>query len=423
MPDVTTARSLREDVDDWMMLRADAPLDRWGVYRRLHEESPCYWREGQLFLARHADCLAVLRDNRLFLNGFEIDSPLVAATMKRLDPDRRQRYREVLEHQLCWLTSSNGAKHVALRTLATRVFSVRAIEDMRARIIREIDDRLDTLASRETIELVGDFAYQLPLTIISEMLDIPEDVRESIHVAWHGMTALIGKPPELVPEAIDEAHAGMVALEARLKAVMDLRRGAKTTDLLARLLAAYEEDGSALAERDIMGIIAQMVIAGHQTTQDTIASAVHELFRHRDQWDAVVVDPSLIPNAVEEVLRYRTPGQMIGRTAAADTEVAGIAVPAGTRITCLLGAANRDPAVFETPERFDIRRPNAKAHVAFSGGNHFCLGASLSRMEVTGFLTRFAARFPNADRLHANVEWIPNTFLLGLRRLDIRLRP
>lgn len=416
------ARPLTDDVRDWLSLRADAPLDRWGVYARLRKEAPSFAFGGQKFLSRHADCSAVLRDNRNFLSGFDIESPSYQSMLAKLSDKKRIKYQEVLEHQLRWLNSSNGSKHVALRTLATRVFSMRAIEDMRARVQREVDERLEELSSRDTIEIISDFAYQLPLTIISEMLDIPEEVRESIHTSWQSMTQLIGNPPERVPHVIDEVHAGMAELESRLKHTFDLRRGQQTTDLLSRLLAAGEEAGGEITEREIMGIVAQMVIAGHQTTQDTIGNALLELFTHRDQWDALKAEPDLVPNAVEEVLRYRTPGQMISRDARTDMEIGEHFFPAGTRVTCLLGSANRDAEIFADPDRFDIRRENARQHLAFSQGVHFCLGASLSRLEVGIFLKTFSARFPNAHLAEQRTEWLPNSFLLGLKALHVRLR-
>jgi cytochrome P450 len=417
---------LGDDVRAWLSLSPSARLDRFGVYRRLREEAPAYVHNGDVLLSRHEDCTAVLRDHKTFLSGFDRESARNQEISAALNPARRRKYDEVINHQLRWLTSSNADKHVALRSLATRVFSLRAIEEMRERIQREVDDRLDELATRGTIEIISEFAYQLPLTIISEMLDIPEEVRESIHRSWQSMTKLIGNPPETIPDVIDEAHAGMADLEERLKQTFDLRRGQQTTDLLKRMLDAQGDEGGMLNERDIMGIVAQMVIAGHQTTQDTIGNALFELFGDRAQWEAVCQEPASIPNAVEEILRFRTPGQMVSRTARIDSNIAGHAIAAGTQITCLLGSANRDEAVFDDADRFHISRSNARQHLAFSSGVHFCLGASLSRMEVEIFLATFSRRFPNA-RLTGGAsagsapEWLPNTFLLGLKELHVSL--
>jgi cytochrome P450 len=413
-------QDLRADVDDWLTLKSGSET-RFNVYRRLRREAPVFALGPNHLLSRHADCSAVLRDHKRFLSGFDPDSPQIEAMRRQLPPEQRSKYEAVLAHQLRWLTSNNAEKHVALRTLATRVFSLRAIEQMRERVQQEIDTRLDELAGRDTVEIIADFAYQLPLTIISEMLDIPVEVRESIHHSWQSMTKMIGNPIEVVPDVIDEVHAGMAELEARLRQTFALRRGQQTTDLLKRMLDVQEDESVGLSEQDVMGIVAQMVIAGHQTTQDTIGNALFELLTHREQWERLVDDQAGVADAVEEVLRYRTPGQMIGRVARDDCEIAGTPIAAGTRVTCLLGSANRDEAVFADADRFEIGRADARQHLAFSSGVHFCLGASLSRLEVTSFLTAFARRFPNAQLLSPEPNWIPNSFLLGLRELHVRL--
>jgi cytochrome P450 len=412
--------SLQQDVNDWLSLRSDSEA-RFEVYRRLREESPVFALPTGLLLSRHADCQAILRDHKRFLSGFDPDGPQVARMRASLPLEQRHKYEEVLAHQLRWLTSSNAEKHVALRTLATRVFSLRAIEEMRERIQREIDDRLTEVEARGEVEIISEFAYQLPLTIISEMLDIPEEVRESIHSSWQSMLKMIGNPIEVVPAVIDEVHAGMVQLEEQLKRTFDLRRGQETTDLLKRMLEVQDDESTGLTEHDVMGIVAQMVIAGHQTTQDTIGNALYELLTHQDQWQQLVDNPGAVPNAVEEVLRYRTPGQMVGRVAKEDCTIGGHRLAAGTRVTCLLGSANRDDAVFDAGDEFDVSRPNAKQHLAFSSGVHFCLGASLSRLEVSLFLENFTHRFPKARLLTQKIEWLPNTFLLGVRQLQISL--
>jgi len=413
--------SLAQDVDSWLSLKSGSEA-RFAVYRRLREESPVFELASGRLLARHGDCLAVLRNHKQFLSGFDPDGPQIVEMRDSLPLEQRRKYEEVLAHQLRWLTSSNAEKHVALRTLATRVFSLRAIEEMRERVQREIDDRLDELAPRGEVEIISEFAYQLPLTIISEMLDVPEEVRESIHSSWQSMLKMIGNPIGVVPAVIDEVHAGMARLEAQLKHTFDLRRGQETTDLLKRMLDVQEDESTGLSEQDVMGIVAQMVIAGHQTTQDTIGNALYELLTHREQWQRLVAEPSLVPNAVEEVLRYRTPGQMIGRVAKDDYEIDGVQIPAGSRVTCLLGSANRDEGVFTDSDEFDVRRPNAKQHLAFSSGVHFCLGASLSRLEAGLFLETFTRRFPDARLLTQDVEWLPNTFLLGVRELRVGLK-
>ncbi|MGE0773770.1 MAG: cytochrome P450 [Sphingomonadaceae bacterium] len=419
---LTETPSLMDDVETWLALEGDVSALRWNVYARLQAERPFLDHGGTTLVTKHRHCRAILMDNKSFLSGYDKDSAQVRQASDLLDAVRREKYHEVIDHQLRWLTSSDGTKHAGLRSLASRVFSLRAIETMRERIQLEIDNRLDELADQGEVELISQFAYQLPLTIISEMLDIDEDVRQVIHDAWQCMTKMIGTPPERVPFVIDEVHASMTRLEADLKRTFALRRGRQTTDLLARLLDAAAEEGGDIGEQDIMGVVAQMVIAGHQTTQDTIGNGLYELLRHPDQWRLLCDNCELVPNAVEEVLRFHTPGQMAYRTAAQDIEIEGHHIAAGSHITCLLGAANRDREIFSEPQEFDATRPNAKQHLAFGLGVHHCLGASLARMEAISFFTTVARRFPDVRLVDRDPGWLPNNFLHGLAELRVELR-
>jgi cytochrome P450 len=413
---------LLDDVETWLGLDGDVSALRWEVYARLQAESPFLAHGGTTLVSNHRHCRAILMDNKSFLNGYDRDSAHVRHASDLLDAVRREKYHEVIDHQLRWLTSSDGAKHAGLRSLASRVFSLRAIETMRGRIQLEIDSRLDELPDQGEVELISEFAYQLPLTIISEMLDIDEDVRQVIHDAWQSIIKMIGTPPERVPLVIDEVHSSMTRLEEHLKRTFALRRGRQTTDLLARMLDAADEEGGVIGEQDIMGVVAQMVIAGHQTTQDTIGNGLYELLRNPEQWRLLCDNGDLVPNAVEEVLRFHTPGQMAYRTASQDIEIDDYHIAAGAHITCLLGAANRDPAIFSAPQAFDVTRSNAKQHLAFGLGVHHCLGASLARMEATSFFATVARRFPDVRLVDPDPRWLPNNFLHGLAELRVSLR-
>lgn len=418
----TINRTLTSDVEEWLALEKDVSVLRWDVYSRLQRESPFLDHGDTLFVSRYSDCRTILQDNRNFLNGYEVESDRVRNVAETLDPVRRDKYRAVIDHQLRWLTSSDGNKHTSLRSLATRVFSLRAIEEMRDRVQREVDIRLDELAGRDSIEIISEFAYQLPLTIISEMLDLDEEVSELIHEAWQCMVKMIGTPPERVPLVIDEVYDSMIKLEQGLKQTFAVRRREGTTDLLSRLLSAAADEGDTITEDDIVGVVAQLVIAGHQTTQDTIGNGLFLLLANRDQWHAICENAELVPNAVEEILRYHTPGQMAYRTARTDMVVNENRIAAGSHITCILGAANRDPEIFDDAKRFDIRRPNAKQQLAFGSGVHHCLGASLARLEATIFFATLARRFPNTELLDHDPKWLPNNFLHGLAQLHVRLR-
>jgi cytochrome P450 len=414
--------STMDKVDAWLSLEGDVSSLRWDVYSSLQREAPFLPHADTLFVARHGSCCKILMNSKSFLNGYDRDSPRIRNAAESLDPVRREKYYEVINHQLRWLTSSDGSKHAALRNLTARVFSLRAIESMRECVQLEVNNRLDELANRDEFDIVSEFAYQLPLTIISEMLDIDGPTGEVIHAAWQCMIKMIGTPPEHVDLVIDDVYDGMLNLETHLKILFDQRRGQKTTDLLAKLLGAADEEGGTISERDIMGVVAQMVIAGHQTTQDTIGNGLFELLSHPEQWRSICENGALVTNAVEEILRYHTPGQMAFRTASEDVEVDGFPISAGSHITCLLGAANRDNDIFENPDSFDIYRENARQHLAFGMGVHHCLGSSLARIEAATFFATLATRFPHTELMDTDPSWIPNNFLHGLSGLRIRLR-
>ncbi len=414
--------ALVEEFRAWETMQPGASGRRWDLYRRLRHEAPRYRSGAKIYFSLYEDCKEILSNSQTYRNGFDPHGPVARGVREYLSADQQQRYDAVLDHQLRWLTSRNGVSHSALRNLANRVFTPGAISAMQNRIQREIDDRLEELDPRESFDIISEFAFQLPLTIISEMLDIPVDLRDSIHESWVSMTGIVGAASEQIPDFIDKAYEGMRQLEDRMREVISLRRGARTTDLLTRLLAA-QEDEKGITEADIIGVVTQMVIAGHQTTQDTIGSALFELLSSRHKWEALCGDRALIPNTVEEVLRFRTPGQMIGRTVAKDTKLGDADLQEGEQVICLLASANRDEGIFSNPDDFEIKRENAKLHMSFSRGSHFCLGAALSRMEVTCFLTTLAQRYPKVQMLQSEVEWIPNNFLLGIRELQISLGP
>src|SRR6202789_3286639 len=406
--------TLEQDFGAWATMQPGASARRWDLYRRLRREAPRLRQRGKVYLSTFDDCRDVRANATQFRNG-----PAVDKVMTLLNGEQKKRYAAILDHQQRWLTSRNGSAHSNLRGLANRVFTPRAINDMKARIQLEIDTRLEDLTKRDSVEIISEFAFHLPMTIISEMLPISEDLRESIHQSWIQMTGMIGADAEHIPMVVDEAYRGMKQLESRMREVMNLRRGSNTTDLLARLLAAQEDEQGVATEEDIVGIVTQMVIAGHQTTQDTIGNALYELLSDREQWNALCEDQTLIPNTVEEVLRFRTPGQMIGRTVTVKAQIGDLEVTPGEQVVCLLASANRDEDMVKDSDSFDIERENAKLHLAFSRGAHFCLGAALSRMEVTSFLTTLARRFPDSRLLSENVEWLPNNFLLGVRELQV----
>jgi cytochrome P450 len=226
--------------------------------------------------------------------------------------------------------------------------------------------------------------------VIADLLAVPADRREDF-LRW-GAAAAATLDPGLPLRRYLAAERGLRAMHAFLRGHFARLRRDPGDDLVSRLVALPDDE--ALTERELHATVMLLLGAGFETTVNLLGNAVVLLDAHRDQWDALRADPAGWDGAVEEVLRHDSPVQLTGRSITRDTEIAGTHLPAGTRVTLLLGAANRDPAVFDDPARFDVTRRNARDHLAFSGGIHYCIGAGLARLEGVVGLRVLTERFP-----------------------------
>ena len=244
------------------------------------------------------------------------------------------------------------------------------------------------------MDLIADFAFRLPVTVICEMLGIPKEEHEVFHMGARTGGRLLDPVP-LSRAEIDEANAGSLMQAEYFRSLFELRRRQPGEDLTSQLVQA-EEEGSKLSNEELTANIILLFGAGHETTVNLIGNGLLALARNPDQLRLLQSDPSLIANAIEEFLRYDSSVQLTGRTALEDVEVGGIAVAKGESVLCLLGAANRDPAVYPDPDRLDITRPNIRP-LSFGGGIHFCLGAQLARIEGEVAIVDAAAPLPEAE--------------------------
>jgi len=287
-------------------------------------------------------------------------------------------------------------EHTRYRRLVSRAFSARAVTRLRERTLQIADELLDGLeddaAAGRPVDLVRRYASLLPVTVISEMLGVPVEMREQF-LAWGD-----GATPSLDIGVDWRTHRNvernLVELDAWFRGhLADLRRS-PGDDLLSSLVTAADEDGERLTEQEVLATGALVFGAGFETTVNLIGNGAGLLFAHPEQRRLLAEDPSLWPNAVDEILRIDSPVQRTGRRATRETTVHGVSIAAGELVLLVLGAANRDPQVFADPHTFDVQRPNARDHVAFSSGIHFCLGAALARMEGQVALQALFERFP-----------------------------
>jgi hypothetical protein len=282
--------------------------------------------------------------------------------------------------------------HTRYRRLVSKVFTARAVAALEPRVEAIADDLLDEMEQHDLVDLVEYFAAPLPVRVIAEILGIPEEMQPKM-LEW-GNAAAVTLEPAMTYRQFREAAAALRNIHRRLAEHLANLRRDPGDDLLSKL-AVLVDDGDTLDDVELRTTALLVIGAGFETTVNLIGNGVVQLLRHPEQLDAAKRDPSLWPNAVDEILRFDSPVQVTGRVVAEDTEVCGEEIPAGRFVVTMLGGCNRDPEVFEQPQRFDILRENARDHLAFSSGIHFCLGASLARMEAAIAFRKMFDRFPD----------------------------
>jgi hypothetical protein len=308
--------------------------------------------------------------------------------------------------------------HTRFRRLVSRAFTPRATAAFEPVVQRTADGLLDALDLRSgTVDLVETYAAQLPVLVIADLLGVPVERREDF-LRW-GAAAAVTLDPGLSFGRYVAAERALRAMHAFLREHFDRLRREPAEDLVSRLVGLPQDE--ALTERELHATVMLLLGAGFETTVNLLGNGVVLLDAHRDQREALMAEPAGWDGAVEEVLRHDSPVQITGRTAKADAVVAGREVPAGSRVTVLLGAANRDPEVFADPARFDVARANARDHLAFSAGIHYCVGAGLARLEGVVCLRALAERFPELRVSGRPVRRDLQT-LRGFEHLPVTLR-
>ncbi|MBI5949015.1 MAG: cytochrome P450 [Chloroflexi bacterium] len=314
---------------------------------------------------------------------------------------------------------SDPPRHTRLRSLVSQAFTPRMIEQLEPRIAAIADELVSAMAQKSACDLVEELAYPLPVIVIAEILGVPAEDRamfkkwsdEVVSTLGGGFDGQAGQVPDATFEAMREYFTRMA----------DARRAEPRADLISGLVRA-EIDGARLSFDELLQMLVLLLVAGNETTTNLIGNAVLALMEHPDQLHRIYNDPSLLPSAIEEVLRFSSPVQATARVAMRDTEVSGRTVRAGQQAVTWLAAANRDARAFPDPDTFDVgRAPNR--HLAFGLGIHFCLGAPLARMEARIALGAFLAhiqRFRRAD--DGPLPRVPTFIMRGVRSLPITYR-
>ncbi len=378
-------------------------------YERMRATDPMHLTPLGMYVAsRHAEASLVLRDKRFGKEYAE-------RSARRYGP-------KIMEEPLfksfgLTMLQQDPPDHTRLRGLVVKAFTARRVEDMRPRIQQVVDETLDRIVPQGKMDLIEDFAFRLPVTIICDMLGIPDEHRELFYTGSRDSGRIL-EPVPLTPEEIKQGNARSAMSEMYFQQLFELRRKSPGDDLTTQLVQA-EEDGSKLTNEELTANIILLFGAGHETTVNLIGNGLLALYRNPDQLALLKAKPELITNAIEEFLRYDSSVQMTGRVTLEDIDdLGGKRIPKGESVLCLLGSANHDPAVYpDHPERLDITRPNVRP-LSFGGGIHFCLGAQLARLEAEVAISTLLRRLPDLRLDDAeNPEWRPSFVLRGLKQL------
>ena len=316
------------------------------------------------------------------------------------------------------LLNIDPPKHTRVRGLAARAFTPKAIEAWRPRVVEMVDEILDRVEADGGCDLVPTLAFPLPFQVISELLGMPTDDREQLR-AWSQAITLTLEPL-ITPEERKAATEASSHMQHFVEAVIDERRKApRENDLLSALIAA-EEQGDRLSNLELLSMVLLLFVAGHETTVNLIGNGTRLLMEHPDVLARFRADRSLDASAVDELLRMDGPVQFTARATLEDVDFGDAVVEKGSVVMPVLGAANHDPADFADPDSLILDRPNAASHMALGSGIHFCLGASLARLEAQIAIGRFVRRFSTIEYA-GEPEWAPRISLRGMAKLPLQV--
>ncbi len=368
---------------DLRRLDAGFYADPFPVYRALREHQPVKrLADGSLFLTRWADLDRIYRDTKTFSS------------------DKHEEFRPkygaspLYEHHTTSLVFNDPPLHTRVRRLIAGALMPRAIAAMEPGLQALVGRLLDAIEARGEADLIEDFAAAIPIEVIGNLLGVPVEERGPLR-GW-SLAILGALEPVVTPEVAARGNAAVVEFLDYLRELVARRRarpGDASTDVLTRLIEG-EADGERLTEPELLHNCIFLLNAGHETTTNLIGNGLELLIRFPAERARLLAEPGLITTAIEEFLRYESSNQLGNRRAVAETEIGGVAVTAGTLLTLCIGAANRDPARFEEPDRLDVgRQPNR--HLAFAGGPHMCAGMTLARLEGRIAIDAFLRRFPD----------------------------
>jgi cytochrome P450 len=394
---------------------ADFLADPYPTLATLREQSPVYYSPvlDMWIVTRHADIEAIFHDHETF-SATVVQDPIHPPAEEARAVLAAGGFRPTPT-----MSNVDPPKHTRIRRHNMRSFSARRIASLEPGIQQRAAELIDAMLAKGEFDAVADLTFPLPAYMIFTFLGFPAEDIELLK-GWCGNRALYswGRP---TPAEQVEIAGNMVRYWQYCERFADARIAEPVDDFTSDLARVHLADAAELSRAEITGIVYALSFAGHETTTNLTTNALRRLLENREQWDALCADPSLIPNAVEEALRHDTSVIAWRRITTRPVQIGGVPVPAGARLMLSLAGANRDPAVFQAPDAFDVRRANAREHLAFGVGIHFCLGAPLARIEVRTVLELLTRRAPDLHLVPGqDYDFPPNMSFRGPRKLLLR---
>jgi cytochrome P450 len=393
--------------------------DPYPTLQRMREEDPVFWHPllKSWVLTRYADIQRVLRDSKSEFSNSKVEQYGLGA------PESVRDKLEVFNTFVSsWVAFMDPPNHTRLRALIAKAFTVQAVERLRPRIQHAVDDLLAAVRRRGRMDVVADFAAQLPMIVFSELMGIPREDGERLREDALTVMSLFGAGIATA-DGVESAYRGVMSYYEYFNAHIAARRSRSTEDLLSKLVEA-RVDGAGMTDTELVAMCVTLFLASQETTLYMVANAVNTLARHPEQAQRLREEPRLIDGALEELMRYDSPTfGTFRRAVVAITDLPGGTIPAGDYVLSVICSANRDGHRFPDPDRFDIERQDTR-HLSFSSGIHTCPGAALSRLEgriaIQTLLQTFSELRLEGD---APLEWVPSMMVRGFKSLPLAVTP
>ena len=408
------------DVTD--LASPELTADPYPYFRALRESEPVHWnaRHGAWLVTTYREVVAGFREQRLSSNRLQ------EYRRRRLTDEERATLGPSFAILESWMVFQDQPDHKRLRSIVQKAFTPRRLALMEQEVKDVVTGAVDGLLGRlerepgQPFDLLNDFAYEIPATVICRMLNVPEEHQDRF-IAWSDDLVSVISGEVGAVDRNERAHRAVVALEAYLSERIDAARQLDDGGLLADLVAA-EADGERLTRTEVIATAILLLFAGHRTTACLIANGFNALMRHPDQYERLCADPALVNGGVEEFLRWEGHTKLSVRIVKDDFEWSDQLLRRGERVFLVQLSANRDGAEFTDADRFDVGRENGLRHVGFGSGIHHCLGAALGRLEARATVSEMLERLPRLEPLEAQPRWVPTLISRTQSALPVRVR-